>query len=275
MLKFCFVGLPRQLRTRLEARANRREIEITSLIVDVGRKGSLSFVPNTDFVRFVLQSYTLSLGEELALGKIFVLPYVPLSNAITEEVVAWEELGGAVVRLDAGGGQLPSTPTGRLNQPFLDHLFSALIDLLPQTASPSEYFKEVAARNPRFLLPSGAIEYCDEVGSHRHDFMIRVAKSFETLLHQGSGGRIDAFFQKLGLEHAQTGGITASLELEHDKGIYEAACNTHIKQGDNTSPAGAARVYDHAFELNQQNYVAMLYAGPHPEVDVRRRHTVI
>jgi hypothetical protein len=272
MSKVCFVGMPMQTRARVEGAAKRKGIEVTSLLADVGSQGTLKLVPNPDHALYLLQAFTTAF-DDLAEAEVVVLPYVHLPAPIADELDALEALGGKIVRPEPDGTTWPGKKTGKLDQAFLDHLFRGISTLLPQARSPSEHFKEIAERNNRFILTKGALDLCDEVAEHRLDFLLRVANAFELFLNEGSDGRIDAFFQKLGLDHAQTGGISATLEVQHEgKTIHRETTNIHLKQGDKTTAAAAVRVYYQRFSYNQQTYVAVLYAGPHPETDVSRLH---
>jgi len=78
------------------------------------------------------------------------------------------------------------------------------------------------------------------------------------------------FFREKGLEHGQTGGISVTFEvLLGTKSVHNENTKTHLKQGDKTSPEGAARLCYQVFTHERCTYVAILYAGPHPERDLR------
>lgn len=270
----CIVGLPVQLRTRLIGTAKRRGVSLTVLLTDFGPKGTLWFIPSAELAHHLLNTYTESLGEDLGSGEILVLPYAHVPPEIDQELAAVEELGGRVRRVLGSEAGWPPLPPGKLDQQFLDAVYAAVVSTLPASTSPAARFAELAAENPRLLITKGSLEQCDDVAPHRYEFMVRVANAFDQLLRKGAGGRIDAFFAKLGLDHAQSGGVTTTLKLlnSDDDVILEASSNMHLKQGDKTTPSAAARVYYQLISINGVQHIALMYAGPHPEDDITRIH---
>jgi hypothetical protein len=54
--------------------------------------------------------------------------------------------------------------------------------------------------------------------------------------------------------------------------LFQQSSQTHLKQGDNTTPASAARVYYQLVSTTTTSYVALMYAGTHPSADLKRLH---
>lgn len=272
MPPLCFVGLPVQLRTLLTGEARRQEVQVTALLVERGPHGTLWFVPSETLAKNLLDKYTASL-QEIDQGRIFVFPYAPLPAGIEGEIEAFEDLGGTVVHVKDDGKRFPVLAKHKLDQVFLDHFFKGLVQLFPEPALPSLLFKEIERRNKNFLITKGALDLCDEVDGLRFDFMFQCARVFEDLLKEDLGKTIEKFFGDFGLDHAQTGGILTTLEIHHpDDRIEKFQSNMHLKQGDHTTPAGAARVYYQRILIEKTIYVALMYAGPHPEKNIRRIH---
>ena len=272
------IGLPTQVRLRLEAAAGLRELELLSVPAGVGKAGTFKLLPHEDEAVYRLHDYVDGEDQNYAACLIYVLPYAPLPRDVDEELEILEELGARIVRPMPGEAGWPSKSSAkRRDQAFWDTLYAAIAAALPgealQRQPPSAYFQSLAANNPRLLITTKSLEYADDVAEHRFDFLRRAADALDLYAREGSGGRIDAFFARSGLDHAQSGGITATLTL-HKGGevVLTHACNTHLKQGDNTTRISAARVYYHAFMLDGHPHAALLYAGPHPDDDLEREH---
>lgn len=278
MPRICVVGTPAPLGRRFEAAANQRGAFVVNVITAIGKEGWLEFRPDRDQAVEALRGFFSRLDDD-DLGRVVVLPYTPLHQALSDEIEALSELGTEVIRAEPGVDPWPDQPSrGSLDQAFLDQLFAAMMGLFPGQAAvdlpPSEYFRRIAEQNPRLIIPEGALDVCDEVAKHRYKFMRRAADAFDAFLRDGAGGRIDAHFTKFGLGHAQSGGINATFRLIAATGeeLHAATSNTHLKQGDKTTKAAAARIYYQAVEVKRVSYVAVLYAGPHPDNDLTRTH---
>jgi len=262
-------------RRRLEATLTRAGFELFSVLADVGNKGTLRLIPHPDQAIDRLREYLDAL-DDYAGAEVIVLPYVTLPRVVADELVALEDLGGTISYPTAGEGRWPGRPAGRLTQPVLDALFDALVEALDagepvETPAPSSYFRLVAERTPQLVIAPGALDACDEVATHRHDFMRKAADAFECILKDGLQGRIDDFFSSRGIAHAQSGGIRASVTVYRaGSPIYAANCSTHLKQGDKTARIAAVRIYYHSFSVDSIDYVVILYAGPHPSSDISR-----
>ncbi|MGS1002634.1 hypothetical protein ACVCH0_13325 [Burkholderia glumae] len=266
------VGLPVQIRRRFEAAANNVECRITSALADVGGRGSMRLVPYPGRAILDLQGYYNNSLADVAEAYVLVLPYAQLPQELEDELDTLDEMGGTVVHVEQGVDGWPASTRTRPDQSFLDALFHKLCDFLfpNEGQTPSEYYKGVAERNTQILLHEGALDDCDDVAPHRYDFMRRAIDALDQFVQAGgSDGRIDAYFAGLGLDHAQSGGITVTLRVRRaGVCVYQESCNTHLKQGDKTTRVAAARVYYHVFQYEQRLYAAVLYAGPHPESDL-------
>ena len=280
MERVFIIGLPNLVRARVLAAAKLRDLELLDVPAGVGAAGTFKLLPHDDEAIYRLQDYIASFDAEsdYSACRVYALPYAPLPVDVEDELQILEELNGVVVRPTPGEQGWPSKSSARRrDQAFWDTLFAAIVSQLPGEAlkrqPPSAYFQSVAADNRRLLIAPGSLQYVDNVAEHRHEFLRRAADALALFTREGAGGRIDAFFGRHGLDHAQSGGITATLRL-HRQGrlILEHSCNTHLKQGDKTTRISAVRVYYHAFALDGHQHVIVLYAGPHPDDDVERDH---
>lgn len=270
MATVCIVGLPTQIRRRVEAAANAAGIEVFGIFCAKGREGSLRLIPHPDQAIDRLNEYLDSL-EDYSAGNVLVLPYAPVPPDVNDELDEFKNLGADVAWIRPGGSW-PEHPQ-KLDDTFFNALHAAIMETLPRPSRdsvlPSAYFQSVADRNPRLVLSPEALKFCDLVAPHRYEFMRSAADAFEEYLRSGAGGRIDQFFAQFGLEHAQTGGVDATLTFVVDgNAVYAETRKTHLKQGDRTTPQAAARIYYHAFVHQQESFVSVLYAGPHPDRDI-------
>lgn len=271
------LGLPLSLRRRLESAAKKEKTDVSLVLADTGKEGTFRLVPDPSMAVHQLRAYFDECGNRFEDMFIVALPYAPIPGDVDRELAIFEECGGKVVRVTAGADDWPAIPKrGRADARFSDELYDRLADEIfgDSQELPSEYFALLAARHPKLLITKGALDNCDEVAEHRWDFLRNAADAFVKLVDQnGRVGRVDSFFASLGLDHAQSGGITTTLAVLKDgKCVYRDSGNTHLKQGDNTTPQAAARIYYQLFFVDGRCYVALLYAGPHPESNIAVEH---
>jgi hypothetical protein len=275
MTRVFMIGLPELVRLRVEAEAGRRDLEVSNIAAGVGNAGTFKLLPHANQAIYRLQEYVKDEADNYEGCFVLVLPYAQLPNDLIDELEVLKELDARVISPTPGESRWPSRSSARQrDQAFWDALYKAIIAELPgealQLQAPSDYFQSLAANNPRLIIPSRSLESADDVAVHRYEFLRRAADALDQYACGGSGGRIDAFFARHGLDHAQSGGITATLKLHKGGEVSTHECHTHLKQGDNTTRIAAARVYYYAFTLEGKSYAALLYAGPHPDEDVTR-----
>ncbi|MBL6750194.1 MAG: hypothetical protein ISP90_06710 [Nevskia sp.] len=272
------IGLPHQLRGKLEAGARRRDTYITCIPAGAGKKGYLQLLPHPDAAVHKLHEHCDQLERGYAAAYVLVLPYAPVPAEVIEELAALADLGAEVVQGHEGEEDWPVLGKNKIDTVFLNRLYERILrEIFGQVLrTPAEHFQWVSEQNRRIVIVEGALDRCNEIAAHRHEFMRRTAEAFAHLVQKnGQIGRVDAFFRELGLEHAQTGGISISLEIRRDgESLHSATASTHIKQGDNTTPQAAARVYYQTFFIEQQFHLAVLYAGPHPDRDLTCVHEI-
>ncbi len=268
------VGLPKALSTRLIALARANKVHLTCILAEVNDAGKLQLVPFDVNAIYAVDGYISSL-DNYEDGSILVLPYVSLSDSVLAEITALEELNAKVTYAEPSDGAWPRF-NGSPDQPFLDKLYGAFVaeyfPSRPQT--PSQYFSSVAERTPRLLITNGALDLADKVIPQRKKFIMSCADAFADIVSaNGKVGTLEDYFAGRALIHAQSGGVDATLCLKRaDVSVYSETRNTHLKQGDNTSPQGCPRVYYHSLFLGEDNYVGVIYAGPHPATGFSKTH---
>lgn len=267
------IGLPLQLRARLEGAARKKGIRISSVFADIGRKGSLKLLPDPSDAIHNLRVYYEQFGDSYEDASVLVLPYAPIPEDLENELDVLEDFGAKIVSFEEGNNDWPVlAKKTRPDTSFLNNVFHQLMEEIfgDDEKLPSDYFRSISERNPNIIIAKGALDTCDQVAEYRRVFFSAAADALiEMVGKNGKVGQIDAFFKNLGLIHAQSGGISTTLTVFRDgKRVHQRTTNTHLKKGDNTTPQAAARIYYQEFLLDQQCYVAILYAGPHPDEDI-------
>lgn len=271
------IGLPSQLRVGLEAAAKERGAYISTVLAGIGKKGTMQLLPDPSDAVHKFKAYYDQFGENYEDALVIVLPYAPIPITVDDELTILEELGGEIVYVSQGVNDWPIlAKKSRPNTQFLNQVFRQIIIEIfnEENEKPSDYIRNIAEKNPNIIIIKGALDTCDQVAKHRHEFLKKSVDALCKFVEEnGQVGRIDAFLRGLGLEHAQTGGISTKLTvLKNGKLVHQKTTNTHLKQGDRTTPQAAARIYYQEFYLDNQCYVAVIYVGPHPENDITRVH---
>lgn len=268
------VGLPRDLRSRIESTVVRSGAQVKSVLAANGTPvGSLKLLPYPGQAAHDLRSF---LDERTAWSQIqiLILPYAPLPTDLLDEIRAVEEYVGIIHLPKAGEGGWPPKPKHAPNKQFTDALLPLICSQLFPSADqlPSAFFAELVEECKQILIPAGAIDECDTVSPLRHTFFIDAGRAIRDFLSMGGDvGRVSEFFEGRGLLHAQSGGIYAAIEvIRNGQTVYTHRTQTHLKKGDKTSARAAVRLYYHFFPMDGDLYAAILYAGPHPDTDVKR-----
>ncbi|WP_155282216.1 hypothetical protein [Ralstonia solanacearum] len=274
------IGLFKSLQRKFDADCGRNGIEGRSILVGIGAEGTLTLLPIEKDAVYAFRAYIDSL-DHYTDAHVIVLPYAPIPADLEVELGTVAEMGGVIIRVAAGQDGWPLL--GKKQKPdttIINDAYARLRQELPVsqqqgTPPPSEYFRLVAEANPQIIFATGVLATCDTVADHRYDFLRSAVDALVEFAMDGAGGRIDAFFRARGFDHAQTGGITTTLEvLDGTNTIHRGTSNTHLSQGRKTTPQGAARLYYQVFTHQGLTYVVVLYAGPHPDRDVRWTYTL-
>lgn len=264
------IGLPKPIRAKIDAEARRNGVHLISILCDIGKEGTLMLLPHPDQAIFRLRNYYEQL-EDIDDAYIVVLPYAPIPKDLEVELDLVDTIGGTTVRPIQGQDGWLKNKTKRPDTAALNSICERLFkEIFPtQEDLPSECFRAASEVSPQLIFAEDVFKVCDQVAIHRYAFMKKAADAFsEMVARNGHVGPIDTFFATLGLEHAQTGGIQTTLEVNKGaSSIYHKTSSVHLKQGDKTTLQAAARIYYHSFLHETRCYVVVLYAGPHPDTN--------
>lgn len=272
------VGLPTQLQYRLKAQARAGGKFVKLVLATKGREGYFRLCPDPSLAIYEFNGYLDSLNGGIEEAEVLVLPYAPIPDLLEEDLRAFIDLGGKVTRPLVGDGVdgWPKATVSEFDDRFFDLVFEQLVKTvfpqgIPKQLCPSEFFSKLSERQKNLLIPAAAISNCDAVARHRYKFMLKAAAALEEIAANGLNCGVDEHFKSLGLIHAQSGGIYAEIRVFREgKEVHKGGGSTHLKEGDNTNKNAAARIYYYCFNMSGP-YVAILYAGPHPDSDVSRK----
>jgi hypothetical protein len=279
MSRVFIIGLPKLIRNRVEAALRPSGVLVNSILVDRHKKHNiLTLLPELSQAPSLLRAYYDGL-ESYDLARVYVLPFVDLPEELERELDTLEELGGEIVEFVMGedGCPAPERVNPLLDQPFQDGVVKLLVDEIvgvQVVVLPSVHLQSVLERAPTLIPLGDAINLCDAVSPGRYAWMNGAIDALvEIICAKGQVGEFEAFFSRRGIKHAQTGGITVSLDVaRREAAALHIKCNTHLKVGDKTTPQSAARLYYHAYGGDPDYYIFLLYLGPHPERDISRTH---
>lgn len=271
------IGLPVQLRRLMEGQA----VNVRLHVVPAGlaKAGVPRLLPHPNNAVYAVKQWTARIGDdEQAL--VVVLPYARVPDDVVEQLKLMEEILGAEVRhIVAGQGNWPQFKRSHgFGEEFLNQVAFNIQALLRITNSkPGAYLQELAASTHRLIIPPKAICSVDRVSTIRHQF-IRDAGDALAYLAQ-SRGHIgipeEEYFACKGLLLAQSGGIAASITITRNgTEVHKSTTHQHLKQGDKTTRWSAARIYFECVSVEEDYYVVILYAGPHPDRDVSHHVTI-
>ena len=278
------IGLPKSLEKRFAVECGQKGLVKQTVLADVGKKGRLVLIPFPGQALATVCEYADGLPA-YSEAYVIVLPYAELPEGLAEELVALQDCGATIIRAENGRDGWPQL--GERQRPDTDALnaiYAQLWSAMPardegdgkeDDTLPSDYFKQVADANAQVLILDRVYESCDLVLPIRRKFLKRAVEALSEFAVDGASGRLDAFFGERQLHHAQTGGISTSLTVYSGAAVvYDETSNAHLKQGDATTPQGAARLYYHHFIVDGVTYVVVTYAGPHPDSNVKCTCTI-
>lgn len=289
MVKVFIIGLPNQIRRRVEASLNSQGIVATSIAADRDKAGRMKLLPDPSQAVGKLREYCDFVEGGYDYAEIYVLPYTPIPPDVDDELDSLEDMGAEVVRfeMEEDGWPYLHAPKPKIDQPFLDGVFSSLIKEIVgeqkaegegETATallPSVCVQRACEKTPNFIVVGNAIDQCDAIAPGRRGWVKEAIDALvEIVVLKGNVGEsLEVFFQGRQLYLARSGGITVSLDVMlNGKKAHAVSTNDHLKKGDRTTPQAAVRIYYHLATVNEQFYVFLLYLGPHPERDLAYIH---
>ena len=269
------LGLPRGIRQRLRVEADRNETALGFALVEFNKFGTLAFIPFEGQAVADLNAFCDDVPWSDIL--VLVLPYVQIGQELQDTIDIIRSGGGLVLTPDLSRPEWPPVlANGRYVGAFNERLYTAIIGQLGWlgVAPPSSRFERSARRFPDYIIMPGALDRCDEVHSSRFRFLLASAEGLEEFCRKRGeiGVTLASFFEKKGIEVAQSGGITTVLRLiENGKQLGAAyKSQMHLKQGDATTPQAAASIYFQHIDKDGHFKLILMYVGPHPDQDIER-----
>ena len=275
------IGLPKQARRKVEAEAQRNDVNIVSILIDRGVERSFKFVPDPKDAEYKIDAYFDSISDPKE-GLVIVLPYCMLTQEMQDQLDALADLEAEITYIDAGTVGWPAMPSKKVkpDENFYNEVARSVIDEIfeeyDEDLSLADYLTDLSHKNPNFIVAKKALETCDQVAAHRHDFVRKTGTAFVDMVRRvGKVGPYDSYFKALGLDFASTGGMTTTLTVyKQEIKVQENQSNFHVKQGDATTPQAAARAYFQTFEYEAAFFLVLLYVGIHPDDDSKCDRTV-
>lgn len=279
MSRVFIIGLPKIIRSRVESALKPSGVFVKSIMVDRHKKYDLlTLLPDLSQASGLLRTYYDGL-ESYDLARVYVLPFVDLPPELEDELDTLEDLGGEIVDFAMGEDGCPALErvNPKLDQAFQDAVVKLLVNEIvgdQGVVLPSIHIQSVLGQTPTLIPLGDAISLCDAVARGRYAWVNEAIDALVEIIHaKGQVGDFETFFSLRGIKHAQSGGITVSIEVARPRAqTQHIKCNTHLKSGDKTTRQSAARLYYHAYGGDPDYYIFLLYLGPHPERDISRIH---
>lgn len=278
------IGLPNQLRRRVEAALEGLEISPSTIPADIDRSGRLKLLPDPSVAASRLREYCESVDGGYDCAEVYVLPYTFLTDELREELAALEGMGAEVVyyEMEKDGWPYMHHPKPKITEAFLEAIFHLLLaDIAGEikgeevkVVEPSVCIRLACEGAPNLIVVGNAIDLCDSVAVERYSWVkLAIDALVELIGLKGGVGNLDAFFEARRLYNAKTGGISIKLDVRVDgRRVHLATTSAHLKKGDGTSPQAAARIYYQFAVLESEFYVFLLYVGPHPDRNLSYVH---
>ncbi|MFV0927231.1 hypothetical protein [Pseudomonas palmensis] len=279
MIPICIIGVPNQIRRRIEQALEGRGILPSVIIADVDRTGKLQLKPSPKHAAESLRQYCDSVEGGYQEAEIYILPYAPIPIEVDDELLTLKDLEAQVIELgmEVGGWPYLHLKRPKIDEAFLnavtDALIKEIVDAGDTAPLPSQCIHDAMQFSRNLHIVGNGIDRCDEIASHRHWFVNESMAAFCELIGLlGNVGNLDDFFRTRKLIHAKTGGITTELEIRVDGAFVRSESHkTHLKSGDKTTPQAAARIYYQVLLHEGAFHVFLMYVGPHPDTNISRK----
>ncbi|MFM0275782.1 hypothetical protein PQR37_30235 [Paraburkholderia nemoris] len=272
------IGLLKSMTQGFKAECARKGVEPLIVPAEYGNNG-WALIPHPGSAVQAVQAYAEKTDDWRDL-LVIVMPYAEVPPELDGELGALIGDGAKVIRAVNGQGGWPHVQKRkRADAPTIEQIRQRLWDEIPigeaqpeDEVLPSEYFRQVCDANSRVIVAEAVYELCDLVEPLRRDFLKRAIEALTEFAREGSDGPIEAFFRARQLTHAQTGHNRSTLKLFfRGKEVLNETAETHLSQGNATTPQGAARLYYHHTLIEEERWVVITWAGPHPEGHFSRR----
>lgn len=272
------IGLLKSMTQHFKAECARKGVAPLIVQAEFGNNG-WALIPHPGSAVQAVQAYA---EKSTDWGDLFVIvmPYAEVPEELDGELDVLVEGGATVVRAANGQGGWPHVQKRkRADAATIEQIRLRLWAEIPvgdavdeDNILPSEYFRQVCDANARVIVAQAVYDMCDLVEPLRREFLKRAIEALAEFARDGSDGPIEAFFRVRQLTHAQTGHNRSTLKLiSGGKEVLNETVETHLYQGNATTPQGAARLYYHHTLIDGERWVVITWAGPHPEGHFSRR----
>lgn len=129
---------------------------------------------------------------------------------------------------------------------------------------PSEIFQSAIQQTNRIILAEGALDQADRIEKHRWRFIERSANLLVRLSNGEDLGAQRDWKSRFNVAFAGNGKVSYKYRISHGGRTIFAETEWHLKEGDNTSPESAARIYFDRIQLENALLIYVFYVGPHP-----------
>lgn len=266
------IGLPIRKKTLFLAAAKKRGLDTELLLIKRHNDRHLLIPPQGQSV-VALKRFIDT--HPMPGATIVVVPYAERAHEMEQMLQDFVEYADGIVHrpVPEHDGWPKSLIDNPDNADVEDELYQALLKLLgweePINKSvPSDRFRKSKEDCDDYEILGNALDRCDEVAEVRHAFLKRSAEALEDLCRKKGqvGMSLDAFFTKKRAPLAQTGGMQTSVCLmKGTRLLHQSDSNMHLKEGENTTPQAAARVYFQHLTFKDKYRMYLMYAGPHPD----------
>lgn len=131
-------------------------------------------------------------------------------------------------------------------------------------SAPSAAFAQAATDAPNLILHPDALLRADELAVHRWAFAERGARLLARYANAEDLGPMRDWKAAHGVDFAVNGRVIFKYAAHCGKDVLRGKAEWHLKEGDNTTPEGAARIYFYRIDCNSTTQVVVFYVGPHP-----------
>lgn len=129
---------------------------------------------------------------------------------------------------------------------------------------PSESFLSVSNDCTLLIIADGALDRADDLVDFRRKFAANSAQLLCRFAKKEDVGPPRDWKTAHGVDFAPNGKVSRKCNPRGMAGFVGKDCEWHLKEGDRTTAASAARVYFDRVRLDDRDFVVVSYVGPHP-----------
>lgn len=133
---------------------------------------------------------------------------------------------------------------------------------------PEDALKAVSEIERRVVIAHNALLYANDLPEHRYPFVRRASEALRELAQAGCSapGGLERFFVDRKVQFAVNGPVEVTAHVwRGGSEVEKQTTEWHLKEGDATTRAAAARLYFCISRIDGTGRVLVLYCGPHPD----------